>query len=343
MERWFYLDALRGILALLVVLLHYQTYFSPQPFVSFGYLAVDAFFVLSGMVIQSAYGESVLTGRISSVQFAWARFIRLYPAVALSVVLVLLLNATDISASPVSASGGWNLVKALLLIPSLNSGTAFPANVPLWSLLFECVSNIVWFLVLRLLGTRRLGTVSLGLLALLTALVLHWGGTLDVGSQGNLHKLIGGAFRSTTGFFIGAYLVSRRAAVDSFLARAKPLAWVGIASSLILARPILESLCPLARDLAPFVGICLGLFLLRRARTTPSLKAICRWLGAISYPLYLLHAPLGRLFVHWSGAPLKGLAFVVVAMVFSSLAHYWIERPLQRWLTGLTSSVGQRA
>ena len=51
------LDGLRGVAALLVVLLHVEwpNHLTGNKFVQNGYLAVDLFFILSGLVISSNY------------------------------------------------------------------------------------------------------------------------------------------------------------------------------------------------------------------------------------------------------------------------------------------------
>lgn len=78
-EKILYLESLRGIAALIVVFLHFQVNSSFNcNFTRNGFLMVDFFFVLSGLVISMNYQE-----RISSLNevfnFQLKRFLRLYP------------------------------------------------------------------------------------------------------------------------------------------------------------------------------------------------------------------------------------------------------------------------
>ncbi len=53
------LDGLRGIAALAIMLFHFNIFFVPQarfPALGHAYLAVDLFFLLSGLVMAHVYG-----------------------------------------------------------------------------------------------------------------------------------------------------------------------------------------------------------------------------------------------------------------------------------------------
>ena len=76
------LDAIRGIAAMMVVLIHYTVNYSklfpqadhPSFVVSWGYLGVNFFFMVSGFVI-----FMTLCKTINSWDFVVSRFSRLYP------------------------------------------------------------------------------------------------------------------------------------------------------------------------------------------------------------------------------------------------------------------------
>ena len=71
------LNGVRGLAAVAVALYHMHSLFKVQ-FVQSGYLAVDLFFVLSGVVIAHAYGARLSSG-MTPLRFLRARFIRLAP------------------------------------------------------------------------------------------------------------------------------------------------------------------------------------------------------------------------------------------------------------------------
>ena len=73
------------------------------------------------------------------------------------------------------------------------------------------------------------------------------------------------------------------------------------------------------------------------ARTT----AVCRWLGAISYPLYITHYPWIYVQLKWAAehpdAPLGTHVFVAVSIFLISIAvaHAALklyDEPVRRWL-----------
>ncbi len=82
------LDGLRGIAVLAVVLFHTALTWGTN-----GYVGVDIFFVLSGYLItRLLLAERRQTGTISLRRFYVRRVLRLYPALAVTCVAVLLLG-----------------------------------------------------------------------------------------------------------------------------------------------------------------------------------------------------------------------------------------------------------
>lgn len=116
------------------------------------YLAVDLFFVLSGVVISNAY-ESRLKAGLSFVEFVWLRVVRLYP--------LYLIGLSFAVAATILSQGGASihylsrlLIFALLFLPyprdeSDSVGSIFPLNVPAWSLFFELTANFIYAAIVR--------------------------------------------------------------------------------------------------------------------------------------------------------------------------------------------------
>lgn len=77
------LDGLRGGAALCVAIMHYQDFFAYRHFLDFAYIAVDLFFVLSGVVIAMTYEDRIRMG-MSFAHFAGNRLARLYPLFVLT-------------------------------------------------------------------------------------------------------------------------------------------------------------------------------------------------------------------------------------------------------------------
>src|SRR3954468_13971740 len=85
------LDFFRGVAALSVVYYHFHGALGLPRFEP-GFLAVDLFFVLSGIVLGLIYTPKIESG-LSFAEFMWHRLRRLYPMAILVTLLVLGMNA----------------------------------------------------------------------------------------------------------------------------------------------------------------------------------------------------------------------------------------------------------
>lgn len=326
--RLYYLDAIRGLAAILVVVFHYQRYFSPQRFMDYGYFAVDLFFILSGIVLYQGYGQSISTG-LSFIEFTKKRLHRLYPMVLLSAGLTLALNVGEVPLTNFSSDASADLLRNLFFIPTLSRHMAsFPADTPMWSLFCELVINLFWFMVIRKgaawLPAAVLVVSGIGTLAL--ALGHH---TLDFGWNGG-RSVIEGCVRATFGFFAGVALAKNFSAVKAFLQKSHSLVWVLLATTLILFRVLLAPAGLFSLEITTYIGIVLLLMVLKHAKTPGAAIPLCVFLGDVSYPIYLLHGPIGRLFTHSHPGAVTGLQFLATLIVVAWATHRYAEKPLQR-------------
>jgi peptidoglycan/LPS O-acetylase OafA/YrhL len=164
------LDGLRGIAILLVMLTH--TSVLPN-----GYVGVDLFFALSGFLITTLlYEEWDRHGKISLKRFYGRRARRLLPALG---ILLLIALIVDSACYPMT---GWPLAKkAVLSLLFVNNWIAATGHAndlgslnPTWSLAQEEQFYLVWPLILvMLLRTRaRPQIVAALLLAMIVALIV---------------------------------------------------------------------------------------------------------------------------------------------------------------------------
>lgn len=93
-KHYLALDAARGIAAIAVVLYHVQTYIYPEVVVTImphlfhrSFLAVDLFFLMSGLVIARSYEVRLLNGKMSFFGFFQTRLVRLWPLYLLGTIL----------------------------------------------------------------------------------------------------------------------------------------------------------------------------------------------------------------------------------------------------------------
>jgi peptidoglycan/LPS O-acetylase OafA/YrhL len=141
-QRGAWLDALRFIVACLIVVYHYQAA-APVPLVQLhpvfgrGYLLTDFFLIDSGYVLARIYGAQVAAGRMTLGTFFRKRFLRVVPAhLIMSTVLVgLVLAAEAIGVSP--RHGQWfdwsQLPAQLLLVQAFGVPGGLGWNAPTWS------------------------------------------------------------------------------------------------------------------------------------------------------------------------------------------------------------------
>jgi peptidoglycan/LPS O-acetylase OafA/YrhL len=340
-----YLDAMRGIAALLVMARHVG--FFPGLGFAESYLAVDLFFLLSGVVIANAYETRLQTGAMSAMRFMRLRIVRIFPLYLLGSALTLGAWLAGDADTPQALP--WLVVLACLMLPSLATPQPFPLNHPAWSLFFELLANLVYALGLGRLGTRGLlAAVALAALAVTALLVAGSTHNLDVGwSQANFAA---GLVRVGFSFFAGVLLFrlhrGRRARAPALGGRtgAKPAhgwLYVALVTALLTAHP--SGVWQPWFDGVAVLAV-LPWLVYRALWCEPGARAarLARWLGAVSYPLYALHAPLSE-WVHQAlaycdDAPSRaalgwiGLAFVAVLLPLCAWLNRYFDAPARRLL-----------
>lgn len=294
-DRYGFLDEMRGIAAMAVLIFHIGTRTGAPPLAANGYLAVDFFFMLSGFVIAEAYRARLLNG-MTFGDFATKRIIRVAPIIVLGILMGAAYLLARWIAAPARSDSLQDILASaalnLLLLPKWWQASAtgwelFPANGPLWSLFFEILVNFAWagFLVARRRGTL-LVLAAISLIALTRLAGIH--GTMDMGW--NLPTFTGGLARVSFGFLIGLLIHAYRQALP------KAGAWASYVAALLL----ILSLCLPINDVrwtlfvtAVILPCTLVLAVIAGHRTViPG----GRFLGAVSYPVYGLHVPILALY-----------------------------------------------
>ena len=345
------LDALRGIAALIVVTRHTPNLEISRIFPG-GYLSVDLFFMLSGFVIAHAYQERVQRGDLTANRFMLLRMIRLGPLH----VLGMLIAAVVLTGS--YALGGLNVAAPNLVVTILfglflfplplgiwtggKDAPLFPANGPTWSLFFELLANFLYALT-----AARLTLRALSVIAALAAGGLVFAGwkfqSLDCGSSWETFGL--GMVRVAFGFTAG--LILRRLWSPSCFASVPPwtsavLLLGALMVPLTVGRGYLDAAIVLVGcPLLIWFGAC--------SRVGATGAAVCNWLGACSYGVYVLHSPLimlvgalGKRLVRAGplptgvvtalGGPIGTVAFAASVFVIAVIADRAFDRPARSWL-----------
>ncbi|MGD0429468.1 MAG: acyltransferase [Acetobacteraceae bacterium] len=340
------LHGVRGIAAIAVVAWHEPELPCPTFQPASGYLAVDLFFVLSGLVLAHAYDARFARG-LSAGRFMIGRLIRLYPLYLVGLVL----NSVGLLvAFSLHTHTNWTLAEfavasglSLFFIPSppMHSTTIFPLNGPAWSLFFELVANLAFALIWKRLTIPVLAVIiAVAALLLIGADIQH--GSLDVGS--NWPTFWGGLPRVIYSFFVGVVLGR---AQGTSLPRPTINPWL-----IILAVAIVLSVQPGAWRAEYDLGcvlILLPLLVWAGASVEPrgTTAVFFTALGASSYAMYAVHVPLLTMAAKGLGPQIAsfGAASAViflVAMVGVGLLLDRVDGPVRARLNRLVARAYNR-
>ena len=307
------LDGLRGVAALMVIWYHV---FEGYAFagggnietLNHGYLAVDFFFILSGFVIGYAYDDR--WGKsLTMKDFFKRRLIRLHPMVVMGAVLGAITfciqgcvqwDGTHVAISMIMLS----LLCTIFFIPAMpgvgyevrGNGEMFPLNGPCWSLFFEYIGNILYALFIRRLSNKALTVfvVLLGVaLAAFAVFNVSTYGNIGVGWTLDGVNFLGGSLRM---------LMSR----NFKPMKVRGAFWIcTVALIALFAVPYLEGMEPLCMN-GVYEAFCVIvafpiILWIGASGTTTDVQStkICKFLGDISYPVYVIHYPLMYLFYAW--------------------------------------------
>ena len=356
-NHYLILDGLRGVAALMVVAFHvFETFNGGNRLVQIinhGYLAVDFFFLLSGFVVAYAYDDR--WGKMTQLDFYKRRLIRLQPMVIIGSLIgaaLFYFQRCDMFAL-IAPLPVWKMLLVMLvgftlipLVPSMDIRgwqEMHPLNGPAWSLFYEYLANLMYALVVRKFSKK-----ALAVFVLLTAcLLIHYTVT---GTQGDVIggwaidgiQIRIGLTRMLYPFFAGV-LLSRMGK----LIHLKGAFWICSAMIIIILsvpriggsehlwmNGLYESFCIIL--LFPLiVSIGAG----GSIKGKYSIKA-CKFLGDISYPVYITHYPLIYTYVAWvtnNNVPIEkgifmGLLLFITSIVVAYACLKLYDEPVRNWL-----------
>ncbi|MEZ4826072.1 MAG: acyltransferase [Bacteroidia bacterium] len=351
------LDGLRGVAAIVVVFFHlceaHATSHLDQV-INHGYLAVDFFYLLSGFVIAYAYDDR--WSQMSLKNFFTRRLIRLHPMIVLGMIVgaVAFYFQAGSLWPKIATTPVWELLLVMVigftLLPlplSMDIRGWFemhPLNGPAWSLFFEYIANILYALFLR-----KISNTVLAVLVFITGtLLIHLAVTAPGGDVIGGWALEPGQLR--IGFtrmlypFLAGLLLFRVAKLTT-IRNAFLLSSLMVV--IVLAIPRIGGSEHLwANGLYDSLSIILLFPLIVYIGASGEVKGkfatwLCRFLGDISYPIYITHYPLIYTYTAWvyehkysmaEAAPVALLVFLsAVALAYGSLKLY--DVPVRQWLS----------
>jgi peptidoglycan/LPS O-acetylase OafA/YrhL len=334
-RRFAWLDLLRLVCATSVLFFHYG-FVAPVPDRTlplgyaiwsagtlYGQFGVHVFFIISGFVISlSAEGRT-------SLDFLWARFVRLYPAYWVAVfatTAVLMLLRPELVLRPLQVLANLTMLQSFIGLPNVDN------------VYHTLAIELRFYAVIAVLLALRVQATSLqviaGWLALCVASLV-------------LPPLLGKLFlASWAPYFLAGMLTQsllrpdRRRLKLVLLAVAILLEWrivgqdadhrnsgyvSGIGCVIVLAGNLIAILCAFVPN--------------------PRNTSVLAMLGALTYPLYLIHDEIGVALMRglqpWLPAWIV-ISLVIVAMFgLAYLMAQWIEPAIRRWLKALRRRDGR--
>lgn len=384
--RYEILDGLRGVAAIIVLLYHHFEEFGPGITSFHGYLAVDFFFILSGFVVGYAYDDRWKSinnpNGMTLSDFFKRRLIRLHPMLLFGMFFGLLMFYFGAGSNlPTIMQSHWptiliSFVFAILLIPVPKMfdvrgwGEVNSFNGNSWTLGFEYLANILYALFIRHLGKTMLTFLVIFFAILTIGMGLGFDffgimntrpdyqpiGTFIGGWDMNPDQLLLGWIRLLYPFFAGL-LLSRIMAnskssqnSDSLLNRHGFLI-ASVCLSVILLMPYIGSQDqPLYNGVYEIMCILIAfpaiVYMGAKGRVSGKIHSFCKWLGDISYPLYITHSPIiFTLCIGWKAnnpeATPDQIVFVCCCSIILSLMVAWAslklwDEPVRKWLRNQT-------
>lgn len=254
---------------------------------------------------------------------------------------------------------GWTMLALLFtmfMVPALpglpyevrGNGEMFPLNGPAWSLFFEYVGNILYAFFIRRLSTKMLAmlTFALGIAHIcFFAGDISGYGSVGVGWTIDGVNFCGGLLRMlfpfTMGMLLARTFVPRRVRgafwiCTTMLVAIFSMPYIAPVNGISL-NSIYEVACiVLLFPLIVWMGAC-------GSCADSATKRINKFLGDISYPLYIVHYPIMYIFYRWlieKRYYTLDETWVVASMVVLSsiLMAYAVlklyDEPVRRYLTG---------
>lgn len=338
-----YVDGLRAIAVLGVMIAHYQL-----PFGHGGFLGVDVFFVISGFLITRLLAREASTASFSYARFYLRRIRRLLPGaisvIALTIILFLpILSNADLKDFLKSVPASILPVANIYFYQSIgyfDTDATVRPFLHFWSLAVEEQFYFIWPTVLLALLKYFPKSLSYVSLAILIASLFASEFTRSIDFNATYYLLPFRVFELMVGAQLAIFMQAKAGSSDylpkpSTVKRESAFAFLGMFLILCSFFVLDEaSGMPGALSLIP----CLGTVLLIRFGAAGPVgvllqKPLTVWIGNISYSLYLVHWPIYvYVFYRLPEEPslwLK-LALFPVAIAIAAVNYYLVEKAFRK-------------
>jgi len=360
-QRFLALDSLRGLLASTIVFFHLPTdgWLWTLRYVQHGYLAVTFFFVLSGFVIGSTYGDRLAEG-FPLKRFLGLRLGRIYPLHLFMILVMIAFQAARVwlhigvarDIPPFSDRfAPWLLPYNFLLLQKFAGELSW--NDPSWSIGVEWWTYMIFALLAMRLVIRR------GVLVTAILMILPW-------LYFQLRGIYPGhgwdeTFNCTMNFGLGLIVCDmRKWPIWRLTDRLKPVGGTLLELAAVLTGiwMINQFGGKLSLLIAPTFAFVIAVFSLERGLISRALTtAPMLLLGELSYSIYMIHhfildrvvdlvwfygaawnLPIhatasGRTVIagNWIACDLFSLFLLAIVLVLSVGSFRYIEKPARLW------------
>lgn len=320
-DRWLFLDAIRGIASLLVVLQHILWFHSPvfEAFFSSvwspGRFGVVAFFIVSGFIVPRSLE---LKGDVR--KFWISRFFRLYPAYWFSLLLIFALAAFGIGHQPSVKTWVANLTMLQGFV------RIYDINVVSWTLGLEIALYVGITIAFVNRWLSRTWFISISLLSILGAASVIFPAVLHVRFPAGAMAVFGSIIEGIVLYrYFSAKLSFKEAAIITVLC----FATISV-SSMFNYAPIHQvgvgnqptQFCAIFSVFSAF-AFFIGMMKFRNLR----FPSWVLWLGKVSYSLYLLHPVAGIMISHEGNPYLKDSLLLGTSLALAWFGYTFVELP----------------
>ncbi|MEO6339787.1 MAG: acyltransferase [Caulobacteraceae bacterium] len=346
-DRFIHLDVLRFIASSAVIVFHYKGLIdwssalkSVPDHMSALRMAVDLFFVISGVVMYDLYAGKLGNWRAFGV-FMRRRLARLAPLHYATFAFFALMGvaATRLGA-PIGHPEAFDpacIIPNLTFIHSFNLCKGLTYNQPSWSISAEMGMYLLLPLFLWAVQWRRAAWAFL--ILFLTAL---FAGQAMGFERWTVWTYDFGVVRAVPSFLLGLLLAGSRRQLDRI---PTPSMLMGLAF-VAFAFEMVFSASDLVCVLTLYAIAALGVAADHKRNASRAMRLIAP-LGRLTYSIYMLHGPIaivvvtivGKRLLHLEGIALNALVVLLAVVILPTAAlvsYVFFETPLRLWLSGRT-------
>lgn len=319
------IDGLRGVAIVLVILFH-----AGVPGVAGGYLGVDVFFVVSGFLL-----TTVLLTESSPTRFLGRRALRILPATSVVLIAVVLAShhwLGSLRGAEIAEDARWSaFLVADLRFADLGVDYLAAQNAPsplqhLWALAVVEQFSLIWPAAVGLLIWLGFRWALGWLLAAAVAAAFAYS-ALQEGATWSYFAPATRAWELGAGCLL-ALAAGRLHRIPARIATV--MAGVGLAV-IVVAALTFDTVTPLP-GYAAAVPVAATLLVLAGRGEALLGRAPLRWLGRLSFALYLWHWPVLVIAEQRYGGPLPGwtrAVLVLLSLVLAVATYVGVQKPVR--------------